>query len=75
MSESTGPRFRLICEDAGDCMFRYCFENAKYWAIWDGTITMTTVTFTTKRAVCRTHRDAIEGKRWNEVSEDFRTNW
>jgi hypothetical protein len=74
MSETTGPRFRLIGENT-HCMFRYCFENAKYRAIWDGRITITRVTLTTERAVCRTHRDAIEGKRWNEVSEDFRTNW
>jgi hypothetical protein len=74
MSETTGPRFQLICEHS-DCMFGYCFEDAKYWAIWDGRLTVTRVTFTTKRAVCGTHRDAIEGKAWNEVSEDFRTNW
>jgi hypothetical protein len=75
LSEGNGPKFRLICEDAGDCRVRYCFENAKYWAIWNGTRTSTRVTLTTKRAVCRTHRDVIEGKPWNEVSENFRTNW
>jgi DNA-binding NarL/FixJ family response regulator len=33
-SEATGRTFLLICEDAGDCTARYCFEVAKYWAIW-----------------------------------------
>jgi hypothetical protein len=74
MAEATGPRFRLICEDARACTARYCFEDAKYWAIWNRTITCTK-SLMIKKAVCRTHREAIEGKSWDEVSEDFRTIW
>lgn len=74
MSETPGPRFQLVGEDIC-CRFGYCFEEAKYWAIWDGMMSITRVTLTTKRAVCPSHRNAIEGKGWNEVSEDFRTNW
>jgi hypothetical protein len=71
-SESTGPTFLLICDDAGDCTARYCFERGRYWAIWKRPIT-NTKPLKIKRAVCRTHRDAVEGKPWDEVSEDFRT--
>jgi hypothetical protein len=70
MSKGNGPRFQLICEGAGDCTARYCPENAKYWAIWNGTITISTLSI--RRAVCRTHREAIEGRPWEEVSENFR---
>jgi hypothetical protein len=73
MSETEGPRFQLIRQIAC-CRYGFCFEEAKYWAIWDGMITITRAMLATKRPVCRTHRDAIEGKAWNEVSEDFRTN-
>jgi hypothetical protein len=55
-------------------MFGYCLEKAKYWAIWDGMLIITKATFTTKRPVCGTHRDAIKDKAWNKVREDFRTN-
>jgi hypothetical protein len=74
LSEVNGPKFRLICQDAGNCTVRYCFENAKYWAIWNLTMTITRSTLTIRRAVCRTHREATEGKPWNEVSENFPTN-
>jgi hypothetical protein len=66
MSEAIGhrflPRFLLIGKDAGNCMVRYCFEKAKYWAIWNGTTSIKRETLTIKRAVCRTHREAIEGR-------------
>ena len=72
-SEATGPTFLLICEDAGDCMARYCFEKARHWAIWNRIMPLTGSALTIKKAVCRTHRHAVEGKPWDEVSEDFRT--
>jgi hypothetical protein len=72
MSEANEPRFLLIGEAAGDCAARYCFENAEYWAMWNLTMTITRSTLTITRAVCRTHRAAIEGRHWNEVSENFR---
>jgi hypothetical protein len=73
MSETEGPRFQLIRQVAC-CRYGFCFDEAKYWAIWDGMITITRAMLATKRPVCRAHRDAIEGKAWTEVSEDFRTN-
>jgi hypothetical protein len=72
MSEANEPRFLLIAEAAGNCAARYCFENAEYWAMWNLTMTITRSTLTITRAVCRTHREAIEGRHWNEVSENFR---
>jgi hypothetical protein len=72
MSKAIGPRFVMIIEDAGDCMVSYCIEKAKYWAIWGGPMTIKRETLTIKRAVCRTHREGIEGKPWNEVSGIFR---
>jgi hypothetical protein len=74
MSEGKEPRFLLIDEAACDCTARDCFENAKYWAIWNRRMTITRSTLTIRRAVCRTHREAIEGRHWNEVSEHFRMN-
>jgi hypothetical protein len=72
MSEAIGPKFRFIGKDAGDCMVRYCFENAEYLAIWNRTMTSKKETMIIKRAVCHSHREAIESKPWNEVSEIFR---
>jgi hypothetical protein len=69
---SKGPRFVPITTDAGDCTVRYCFEKARYWAVWGGPVTIKGEAVTIKRGVCRTHREAIEGKSWNEVSEMFR---
>lgn len=74
MSEAKEPRFLPIGDAAGDCNARYCPENAKYWAIWNRTMTITRSTLTIKRAVCTSHRGAIQGRPWDEVSEDFRTN-
>jgi hypothetical protein len=73
ISGPIGPQYRLICSDAGDCMVRYCFERARYWAIWNGIISITRATLSTRKAVCHSHREAIHGRAWNEVSEIFRT--
>jgi hypothetical protein len=75
MSEAVGPRFLLIGEDVGDCMVRYCFEKARYWAVWKGMMTVERETGSIKRAVCSTHREEIEGRSWGEVSEMFRYKW
>jgi hypothetical protein len=75
VSETNGPRFLLICEDAGDCTARYCFERARYWAIWNRTMNITRSELIVKKAVCLTHRDTIKGRHWDEVSGDFRTSW
>jgi hypothetical protein len=31
----------MIGDAAGDCAGRYCFENAKYWAMWNQAMTIT----------------------------------
>ncbi len=71
--EGNGPEFRLIGDDAGDCTARYCFEKARHWAIWNRIMPLTRSALTIKKAVCHTHREATEGKPWDQISEDFRT--
>jgi hypothetical protein len=73
MSEATELQFRLICGNAGDCRARYCPERARYWAIWKRTLNTAVPTRTIKRAVCRNHWEAIQGKPWSEVSDEFGT--
>ena len=73
--ECAGPEFQLIDEDARNCAAPYCLENARYWVIWKRTMSITRSILSIRRAVCRTHRESIEGKTWNEVSESFRPNF
>jgi len=75
LGERAGPEFQVIDKDRCHCAAPYCPENAKYWAIWRRTMSITRSILSIKRAVCRTHRKWIEGKPWNEVCESFRPNF
>lgn len=74
MIEGNGPEFQLIRGGILDCTARSCFEDAQFWAMWNRTMAISRSLLLIKRAVCHAHRDAIEGRPWNEVSENFRTD-